>query len=184
MSGINNLHELNLNHEFNEAETRFQEQTIGKMLQYIVNKENPFAITASTDSSLYNILTQQIMSAEIRNDLLSIFSQGKDRYLSFRRERFIEKTKAILSTITRANIKTFVNIDDSIKSTQQKHNVLHKELLQAQKFIDIARLRQYDMTELFKFDLISSNMLFDGEGFMRDPNKSTLVTELENNLTP
>ena len=40
------------------------------------------------------------------------------------------------------------------------------------------------MTELFKFDLISSNMLFDDEGFMRDPNKSTLVTELEKNLTP
>ena len=39
LSGINNSHELNLNHEFNEAETRFQEQTIGKMLQYIVNKE-------------------------------------------------------------------------------------------------------------------------------------------------
>ena len=94
--------------------------------------------------------------------------------MSFRRERFIEKTKDILSTITRANIKTFVNIDDSIKSTQQKHNVLHKELLQAQKFIDIARLRQYDMTELFKFDLISSNMLFDDEGFMRDQKRAHL----------
>ena len=39
------------------------------------------------------------------------------------------------------------------------------------------------MSELFKYDLVASNNLFDSEGFMTDPKKRLLAVELEKNLS-
>ena len=84
---------------------------------------------------------------EIRNNLLSVISQWEQFYMDFLRER---QKVYILSTIHRANIDTFINVDDSKKVPHQKSNVASKEIPNAQKLIEIARLRKYNMVELFK----------------------------------
>ena len=48
--------------------------------------------------------------------------------------------------------------------------------------IDLARLRQFDVKEVFKYNLISSSYLFEADGLIATTSKSLLVTELEKKL--
>ena len=54
----------------------------------------------------------------------------------------------------------------------------------AQNLIDLARVRDYNLEELFKYNLMKGSYLFDDKGFMTDPHKSTLLSELEKKLSP
>ena len=64
--------------------------------------------------------------------------------------------------------------------TLPKHQ--KKEIAQTHKMIDLARLRQFDVKEVFKYNLISSSYLFEADGLMTTTSKSLLVTELEKNF--
>ena len=57
-----------------------------------------------------------------------------------------------------------------------------KDIVQAQKLIDLAHVRQFGVKELFKYNLVSSSYLFKADGLMKPASKSLLVTELEKYL--
>ena len=46
----------------------------------------------------------------------------------------------------------------------------------------MARVRQFGVKKLFKYNLVSSSYLFEGDGLMKSASKSLLVTELEKYL--
>ena len=125
------------------------------------------------------------MSTQILQDLLSIVEKGDTLYLNYRKERLIEKTKAISVTIHRVNLTTFASIHQEVKKSFSKQkNVVRKDLSQAQKVLDIARLRNYNIIKIFEYDLVSTSYLFDDDGFMTKPKKNDLITILEKNLLP
>ena len=95
----------------------------------------------------------------------------------------MEKTKRLSETINRHNVKTFANAERkkiSIKKIKQKQE---KELGVAQKLLDIARVHGYDTQEVFTYDLVKTDYLFDEDGLMKKPTKHELVRELELNIT-
>ena len=65
-----------------------------------------------------------------------------------------------------------------IQRKQQKK----KESTSAQKQLDLARVRGFDIEEMLKYDLVSSSSLFDQYNLMSKPVKSSLVKELEKQL--
>ena len=186
VSGISTVHdESDVSHEFSANQTSANEEKIKDMITFIVSNENPMDVTNVVESKLHNILTQEIMTDEIRKDLLHIEETSQDLYTKFRKDRFIEKTDGISDTIHRTKLKTFKSIHaDDKRSPVQKKNDLKKETAQAQKIIDIARIRDYDMKKLFCYDIIPSNYLFDKCDMMTGPQKSDLVRELEKKLKP
>ena len=82
--------ELLVNHEFNLPETRSSEALIKDMIGYIKEHDNPmtsFAQKSKDDpQTLYNIISQEVMPLEIRDDLLKFDATCTTCYETFRSE--------------------------------------------------------------------------------------------------
>ena len=53
-----------------------------------------------------------------------------------------------------------------------------KHLAEAQKIFDVVNIRQYDIKNLFSYDLVPTNYLYDSSNLMTKPDKSELGREL------
>ena len=72
---------------------------------------NPIMLPAEGDKGkLHNILTQEIVTKEIRDSLLEFDERSKEKYETFRNERIVMKHKSIFDTIHRTNLKTSKHI--------------------------------------------------------------------------
>ena len=178
--------ELLVNHEFNLPATRRSEALIQDMIEYIRQHDNPVVIPTEGEHDehqiLHNIFTQEIMSSEIRDNLLKFETNSSTLYETFRTERFVTKKRSIFDTIHRKNLKTFKSMKSEKRTNQAKDKGSKKQLAETQKIFDIARVRDYDMKYLLKFELVDRSYLFDGDGLMTKPIKSDLCTELEKHL--
>ena len=157
--------------------TRKVEDQIQTMIHYIESKGSP--LISSSPSILQNFLTKQQMTHDIRNDLLNASQKGKVKYLEFRKEVFIEKSRQLSATIHRSNLKGMKNISDC---HSKKAASLDQTVSTNDRKLEIARERGLSTDDLLKFDVVHSPLLYDN-GFMTKPNKSQLVIELENNLS-
>ena len=190
--GVSNLHrkvsgvsgencELLLHRELTKSEIAASESKISDIITYIKSHENPVKVVAETEKKLHNIMTQEIMPDEIREDLLGIKKKGRELYGEFRRERYICKSTRLSHTIHRNNLKTFKALKLGKQYTTATQKDTKKQIAEAQKVMDIARIRQYDMKHLFEYDIVPgpSSYLFDPSGLMSKPDKSELCRELE-----
>ena len=173
--------ELTVGHEFNISATLNSEQLARDVIEYIKQNENPAGVFSAgiqvEQPKLHNILTQEIVSSEIRDDLLNFKTKSSDFYDKFRRERLVKKEKSLFDPIHRNNLKTFKSMKPQ-KEKQQVGEQGSKRLVKAQKILDIAGVRNYDMEELLSHDLIEKSYLFDENGLMSKPNKSELCKRL------
>jgi uncharacterized membrane-anchored protein YjiN (DUF445 family) len=111
VSGVKTRHsEFAVNHEFISAETNATERKLENMMSYIQSHENSANVSSETDFKLHNILTQEIMTEEIRKGLLNVMETGQELYDEFRKERYADKSKRLSDTIHRTNLKTFQSI--------------------------------------------------------------------------
>ncbi|KAJ8039008.1 hypothetical protein HOLleu_16589 [Holothuria leucospilota] len=85
------------------------EQKVQAIIATIERNENPFQLVPD-QVKLHNILTQEVMSDDIRSQLLSVMEIGTKAYETLRKERFVEKSVRFSSTIHRTNLKTFLSI--------------------------------------------------------------------------
>ena len=100
------MYELEVNWAFTAATTEQEERNVHSILNVIERNENPFVVP-SKESKLHNILTHEVMTEDIRNQLLNVESIGKHAYDKLRKERFRDETVRLSATIYRTNLKTF-----------------------------------------------------------------------------
>ena len=155
MLAVSNLHRevsgskpggQELSHEFTTADTDADEKKVQAMTSFIEGNENPFRVLPTGEAKLHNILTQEIMTEEIRSQILSVKEIGA--------------------------------------KSQTPKKTAKKKYAYAQKVLDIARVRNCDMKEIFAYDLQPSSSLLDEEGLMTKPQKSLLCHELEKSISP
>ena len=158
------------------------------MIGFIKEHDNP--VTSSAQKSkddlqiLHNIISQEVMPQEMRDDLLKFCATCTTLYETFPSERFVTKQRSIFDTIHWKNLKTFKSKISEKQSRQTKVKESKKQLAETQKIFDIARVREYDIQELLTYYLIDTSYLFDAEGLMVTPNKSDLCSKLEKMLEP
>lgn len=70
-------HELTDSHEFTDAESKVRD-----MMEHIELYKNPFQITERTWKQLHNIVSQEIMLIEVRENMHSVESKGNQLYTS------------------------------------------------------------------------------------------------------
>jgi len=170
--------ELVFHHKDNNADIKRSESNVRSMMEFILSRENPFSVTL--EPRLHNILSQQIMTEEIRKDLLNLFENGNESYLEFRENRFIQKKEKLSDVIHRHNIKTFVSIrKDKAKTQTINQKTLKINIILAQKIIDLARVRNFDDKRLFEYNLVPTSYLFDADGLIIKTDKSSLIREME-----
>jgi hypothetical protein len=175
--------ELNMSNRFSASQTATNENSVTAMINYVEKFENPFHVTDDPEArKLHNILTRAVMPDDVRHDLLAMKENGDNNYQKFRKERYIDKAVPLSSVIHRVNIKTFASVTHASRVTDKVKRD-KKSISQGQKMIDLARVRGYDMKEVFKYDLVESSYLFDENGLMTPAHdKYLLGKELESNL--
>lgn len=182
ISGLQNDYELSVNHEFSSTETKVGERNIQAMIKFIIEQGNPFA--SGTELRLHNIVTKELMSNTIRNQLLSFDTIGLDKYSTFRETRFINRTQKLFDTVHRTNLQTFKDIkhEEQKRKSDGSKVMNKKELAHAQRILEVARVRDYKMDFLLNFDIVHSSYLFEPGLIMTKPTKSELIIELEKSL--
>ena len=60
------------------------------------------------------------MEKDIRNDMLNAFAKGKQKYLTFRLIRFVQKSTRLSETIHQTNLKTMKTISNKPHKTIKK----------------------------------------------------------------
>ena len=172
-------HETYTHHQSSQVTTDRKEAHLQEMMRFIEEKGSPLSV--GTSPTLQNFATKELMSDNIRNDMLNAYTKGKEKYLTFRKERFLQKTTRISNTIHRANLKTMKTVRNKPQKTIKK---TVKEMNIAERNIEIARERGLSTTDLLNYDVVPSPVLFDYEGLITKPAKSQLVKELEVHLKP
>ena len=173
-----NTHETYSHHQSSQATMDRNERHLHAITKFIEEKGSPLA--ACSSPTLHNFVTKEMMPEDIRKDMLNAVEKGKEKYLAFRRERFIEKSARISSTLHGTNLKPMKSIrtkpHKTIQTTLKAMNI-------AERNVEIARERGLKTDILLKYD-VPSPLLFDDEGIMTKPTKSQLVQELEVHLKP
>lgn len=116
MLGVTNLHreltgsnttnyELDVNRAFTTAATESEERNILSILQVIERKENPF-VNPPKEKRLHNIQTKEVMTDDIRIQLLDVEGIGLTAYEKLREERFCTKSVRLSDVIHRTNLKS------------------------------------------------------------------------------
>ena len=82
-------------HTISKAEITSGEQKVQAIIATIEKNKNPFQVV-SDQAILHNLLTQEVVSDDIRSHLLSVVDIGTKAYETLRKERFVEKISKIL----------------------------------------------------------------------------------------
>ncbi len=107
MIAVKNLHhqyagvvedtdESSNHHESSQAITNHKEVNIQAMIEFIEETGSPMSLQASP--ILQNFVTKEVMTDDIRSDMLNIFTEGMEKYLAFQLTRFIQKSIVKAST--------------------------------------------------------------------------------------
>ena len=73
-----------------------------------------------SSSPIYICVTKEILTEEVRHDLLNVFEIGKKKYEAFHSKRIINKSLNLSETIQRNNFKTMISISNKPKTTAKK----------------------------------------------------------------
>ena len=134
--------ELTVNYTFHSKQTQENEVKVRKMMAYVLKYENPFKIEDSTELTLHNFLTSAIMLDTVLTGLLSLKDSGAKLYSTFRKERFVDRSKRLSDVIPRTNLKTFSSIEGKKKVSSKIPNKQDKKYIgSGQKKLDIERVR-------------------------------------------
>ena len=159
-------------HESSQSTTDRTERHIQQMMKYIEDRGSPV---------LHNFVTKEVMSEEIRNDVLNAHENGKKKCEAFHNERIVNKTLKLGETIHRTNLKRMISIRNKPQKTTKR---VIREMNMTEKSVEIARNRGLGTDDLLKYDVVPSSMLFDGDMLMNKPEKSKLIRNLEDKLEP
>ena len=177
-SGVKEITSEAINHhESSELFTKRKEKHIQAMMKYIEKRGSPFSVESPTQ--LHNFVTKEVMTDEIKTDLLQSTQKGKEKYKEFHTERFLKKITQLRDTIHRSNLKTMAKVNEKPKKTTK---TVKQTMSLTQKSIEVARDRGLSSEELLSYDIVQSPVLFDEEGLMTKPDKSSLIRELEAHL--
>ena len=90
-----------------------------------------------------------------------------------RKDRFCEKITRFSTSIHCANLKTMVS------ARSKGHNPVKKvkEINIVSRTLEIGRDRGLTTDDLLKYDIVPSPLLFDDDGMMTKPTKSSLIRD-------
>ena len=166
-------------HEASQSTTDRKEGHIQEMMKYIEDTGSP--LSRDCHPVLHNFATKEVMTEDIRNDVLNAHESGKRKYEAFYNERIVNQTLKLGETIHRHNLKRMISIRNKPQKTKKK---VIRQMNMTEKSIEIARDRGLGTDDLLKYDVVPSPMLFDGGRLMNKPEKSRLIRELEDKLKP
>ena len=90
-------------HESSQSTTDRKEGHIQEMMKYIEDRGSP--LSRDCHPVLHNFATKEVMTEDIRNDVLNAHESGKKKYEAFHNERIVNQTLKLGETIHRNNLR-------------------------------------------------------------------------------
>ena len=134
--------EYSLHHEFSSSLIEVDEKCVEQIVSYIAERNNPFD---TGTSRVTNIVTGKEVDTETVSFLINCIKNGEECYDDYRTTRLLNKTKKLFDPIKKVNKTKRVSL-------ASKKIDVKKETISAIRSIDYARLRDYSIAELLKFD--------------------------------
>jgi len=101
--------ECHLQHALSTTRRHTFNQNVVKLLDYVLERQNPYTVTVSVPVSLHNLLTKLAVDREVAARLLKCLENGERVYRSNRQERLVEKTQKISATISKRKLPMFTD---------------------------------------------------------------------------
>ena len=136
--------EYSLHHEFSNATTKEDIESVESIKKYAASHQDPF--DTSLTKNITNIVTAEMLQNFKIEYLLNSVEQGETLYKQFVETRLIEHSKSLFDTLTKRNKKGSVSSSDEPVDIQNEN-------VKALKYIDIARTRDFDVEELLTYEL-------------------------------
>ena len=156
---------------------------VAKLLDFILERENPYSVVVNAHVPLHNILTKQAVDREVANRLTHCIENGDRIYHSYRQEVFVEKSKKLSASLSKRKLPKFT--DQLCKFPErvvtEKKALSTKDVAVAQKSMDIAKERGMVLTQILGHDVLPVSPLFEGD-LPSHVNKSTLVGKIVSGL--
>ena len=99
--------ETNIRHDITGSSGLVFDQNVKKLLDFVKARVNPFRMPEAR-VPLYNIVSNQTVSAAIESRLVNCLKNGETIYLQIRKEMFVDKSRKISDTLHRRMLPTFV----------------------------------------------------------------------------
>lgn len=175
-----------LHHELHGRKALVFDENVSRLFDFILQRKNPYVVTMNVP--LHNVVTNQMVTTEVKTRLLNALENGEKIYQGYRNERFVLKTVKLSGTITKVKLPRFDTQTDPGKyptSKPSKAIISAKQVGTTVRTVEIAKQRGYTTEQVLSHDLFDASPLFDGDPtFPRctKPEKSQLIAELEKHL--
>ena len=175
--------ECHLQHALSATRRLTFNKNVAKLLDFVLERQNPYSVTVNVPVPLHNVLTRQAVDREVAVRLLKCLDNGRRVYRSYRQERFVEKTKKMSTTISKLKLPKLTDQSKTTPPTvmKEKKDISSKDVAEAQRSMDIAKERGMDLGQILTHDVLTSSPLFDGD-LPAHATKSVLVGEIEPRL--
>lgn len=84
--------ECHLQHALSTTRRHTFNENVVKLLDYVLERQNPHTVTVNVPVSLHNLLTKLTVDRKIAARLLKCLENGERVYRSYRHERLVQKT--------------------------------------------------------------------------------------------
>ena len=149
---------------------------VTNITNFLIARGNPYL--PESQPQMCNIISSVCASEAATQQLTEFYKNSVESYLSFRNEQFVKKSRRLSDPIKKINLQQFLP-DEKEKVPWQSSDICVKDLPDLQRNIDVARGRSISLAQVMKHDLLSTNILFDGDYTSKLDDKSVFVQELE-----
>ena len=136
--------EYSLHHEFSNATTKKDIESVKSTKKYAASHQDQFDI--SLKKNFTNIATGEMLENSKIEYLLNSVEQGETLYKQFVETRLIEHSKPLFDTLTKRNKKELASSSDQPVD-------IEKENVKALEYIDTVRTRNFGIEELLTYEL-------------------------------
>ena len=85
--------ECHLRHALNTPRRVTFNNNVSKLLDFVKERQNPYAVTVNVPVPLHNLLTKLAVDRRVTTRLLHFHKNGEHAYRLYRQERFVEKAR-------------------------------------------------------------------------------------------
>ena len=142
-----------------------------QVYEFLEGRGNLYDLEINYNKQLYNIATGAVVPRSTAEKLLSFYDYGKEKYIEFRTNRFVQKETSLSSTIKKMHMPNFlIHLKNKEKTKIKSVKCSTKQLSASHKSMKWLVLRGIPIAEILQYDLFLTNILFD-EDYTFKPDK-------------
>ena len=133
-----------LNHELVGNYSKMYDSHLHQVHEFLESRGNLYDLEINYNKQLYNIATGAVVPRSTAEKLLSFYDYGKEKYIEFRTNRFVQKETSLSSTIKKIHMPNFlIHLKNKEKTKIKSVKFSTKQLSASHKSFEVACIPRY-----------------------------------------